>query len=153
MQSKRILCAVDFSEGSACAVAKASEFARRLDEPIELIHVYPLPMLPLFEGNALFENSELEASTMDLLSDGASEKLEQIRANLVAQGLRCTTRLLGGDAATQLIACSEQPETEMLVLGSHGRMGLRRLAMGSVAARVLRRATAPVLTVHAAPAS
>ena len=142
MPKKRVLCAVDFSQGSDRAVAKACEIARRFDEELELIHVYPLPPLPIPEDKGL------SRKTIGLVSDGAPEKLEQLKADLSAQGVRCKASLIGGDPAQVLIECAELPDVEMLVMGCHGRTGVRRLVMGSVAEHVVRRAIAPVLTVR-----
>jgi nucleotide-binding universal stress UspA family protein len=58
-------------------------------------------------------------------------------------------RLVQGDAATQILRMADQTQCDVIVLGTHGRTGLGRLAMGSVAEQVLRRAPCPVVTVKA----
>ena len=56
-------------------------------------------------------------------------------------------RLITGDPATALVRLDDDEDAELIVMGSHGRTGLTRLLMGSVAEAVVRRASCPVLTV------
>jgi nucleotide-binding universal stress UspA family protein len=58
-------------------------------------------------------------------------------------------RLLLGDPASEIVRLAEEEHAEMIVMGTHGRTGLRRLLMGSVAEAVVRRATCPVLCLKA----
>jgi nucleotide-binding universal stress UspA family protein len=57
------------------------------------------------------------------------------------------TRLLEGEPATGIVACAQQESVDIIVIGSHGRTGLSRVLMGSVAEQVVRKASCPVLTV------
>lgn len=76
---------------------------------------------------------------------------DEMAAMLTAAGLAATAELRQGDAASEIIAAAAADGADLIVLGSHGRTGLARLTMGSVAAKVLRHAPSSVLIVREAP--
>lgn len=65
------------------------------------------------------------------------------------RGVRATSVLGEGLAADQIVRLAKAKEAAMIVMGTHGRTGLSRLVMGSVAMRVIASAPCPVLTVRA----
>jgi nucleotide-binding universal stress UspA family protein len=60
--------------------------------------------------------------------------------------VQCERRLLMGDPATEIVALAEEENVDLIVMGTHGRTGIKRLLMGSVAEAVVRRASCPVFT-------
>lgn len=136
----KIICPLDFSEGSDGALARASEFARALGAELELLHVYQLSAFSIPEAGATLEYIEV-------LKAQGQEALEAHRAALQERGLRVTTRLCEGDPEHEIVKLAQETPGSMLVLGSHGRTGFKRLVLGSVAEHVVRAATVPVLTV------
>lgn len=142
--SKRtLLCPLDFSDGSQPAVAKAAELASLLDADIELFHAFEVPMLTLPDGGWMVGAEVIETLTqrcLKLLDDKASE--------LKAQGLRVTTRLEQGPAADGVLERAKTLKPAMVVMGTHGYKGLKHALLGSVAERVVRGSTVPVLTVR-----
>jgi nucleotide-binding universal stress UspA family protein len=84
------------------------------------------------------------------------EVRQQVRASLATMladalartGAAGETRVMEGEAANAIVACAEELGAELVVVGTHGRTGLRRLALGSVAERVVRNASCSVLTVR-----
>jgi nucleotide-binding universal stress UspA family protein len=81
------------------------------------------------------------------LRDGTRSTLEGAMARVGAVG---EARVLEGSAASAIVACAEELRPQLLVIGSHGRTGLARLALGSVAENVVRNASCSVLTVRLA---
>ena len=126
-----ILHPTDFSECSGHALQLACSLARDHGARLIVLHVMPVPLV---QEKRLYR----EEMTSELNRLGASD----------AQ-VRVEHRLEEGDAATQILRIAQETGCDLIVLGTHGRTGLGRLLMGSVAEQVLRTATCPVLTVRA----
>ena len=126
-----ILHPTDFSEHSGYAFQLACSLARDRGARVIVLHVMPVPLV---QEKRLYR----EEMTGELNRLGAPE----------AQ-VRVEHRLEEGDAATQILRVAQEMGCDLIVLGTHGRTGLGRLLMGSVAEQVLRRASCPVLTVRA----
>lgn len=139
----QILCAVDFSEGSNRAVEYARWLAQAAKAPIELLHVYQIQMLVLPEG-VVTSNADAVAD----LTTRAQEALEAYKTQLLRDDVRVTTRLCEGNPVQTILEEAERCGASILVLGTHGRGGFKRLVLGSVAEQVVRQATMPVLTVR-----
>ena len=79
------------------------------------------------------------------------EKLEELLrlAQASAPGLQANYRVEKGDAAPRIVGVAEETRCDLIVMGTHGRTGLGRVLMGSVAEQVLRTAPCPVVTVKA----
>ena len=75
-------------------------------------------------------------------------QLDKYREQQAARGVQAGTCLVEGQPALAIVEHAEKRKAMMLVLGTHGRSGFRHLLIGSVAERVVRMATVPVLTVH-----
>lgn len=140
---KKILCPVDFSEGSASAVEKAKELSRALGTEVELLHAYQLPVMALPDGAVTVTPTYVA----DLL-DRAQKALNKYRDELSVAGVHANTKLLEGNPAQVITERAKELETPMIVMGTHGRSGFKRFLLGSVTERVVRMATSPVLTVH-----
>lgn len=138
----RICCALDFSETSRLAMAKAAEMARHCGAQLTLIHVHEPPRGSpdlLVPARALEE-----LAAVDLARDLAVWKEEA--EHLATTGVR--TALLTGEPATEILRYARDHAADLLVLGTHGRTGLKRLVLGSVAERVMRQAPCPVMVVR-----
>ena len=68
------------------------------------------------------------------------------------RGVSAQTVVLDGDAASQIIAYSEQEASDLVAMATHGRSGIERFVMGSIAEKVVRHTTKPVLLIRAIPA-
>lgn len=135
-----IAVAVDFEAASEKALALGQELATKLGCELALLHVYQLPIYtyPGLEPGVLpAYQSEVTAAAKRAL-DGLAAKHGVTRAFLRE-----------GDPATEVLAAVEELRPKMLVLGTHGRRGLSHLLLGSVAEKIVRRATVPVVTVRA----
>jgi nucleotide-binding universal stress UspA family protein len=131
-----ILHPTDFSEPSANAFGFACTLARALNARLLVLHVYPPPIC----------HGEVVARRQP---NGFHELLwKELRAVLSPEPQVCVEHMLEeGDAASEILRVARKVPCDLIVMGTHGRTGLGRLLMGSVAERVLRRAPCPVLAV------
>lgn len=143
--SSRVLCAVDFSESARNAMHVAAHLARDRDATLELVHVQERPLWtnepPVhFPGDV--RQSALEAGARDL-------EIWRREAEKCVQGLNVVTRTTGGSPWDQIVAIANaDPTIEVIVVGTHGRSGVARALIGSVAERVARHAPCSVLVVR-----
>lgn len=145
---KRILVATDFSDSADAALRAASALARRTGATLELLHVIEEPMQSVtgYEplDALLLRPPDYEQARADALARLASlaETVAPIAVNL---------HLLAGNPSAEILALREKLAVDWLALGAAGMRGLRRLILGSVADRVLRRPGCPLLLVNDAP--
>lgn len=139
----RIICPVDFSEGSDSALAYAAGLARKLGVELEVVHVYQVPTLAMPDGAVLASPTYLAN-----LTSRAQQELDASRARVADDRLQVTTTLLQGDPADAIVEHADRKGASLIVMGTHGRTGLVRMLLGSVAERVVRTARVPVLTVR-----
>ncbi|HEY2152525.1 MAG TPA: universal stress protein [Vicinamibacterales bacterium] len=143
---KTVLVPTDFEDCSRAALDYARTLAAACDSTIHLLHVVtePLrePWIPYLPGGAF----------LDLLESMQRDALRRLRliAPLAADAARPMVLVtVWGDPAEEIVKYAHAHQADLIVCGTHGRRGLERLAMGSVAERLVRVAPCPVLTVHA----
>jgi universal stress protein A len=142
---RRIIHATDFSRASTRALETAVEFARRHRAELFLVHVlvphisYPVDS----EADPAFY-VDLERSTRR----EAQSALEKLTDKLKRAKVKVTGLLLKGTAHDQIVRAAKNRRADLIVIGTHGRTGLSKLFMGSVAGRVISEASCPVLTVR-----
>jgi nucleotide-binding universal stress UspA family protein len=142
---KNILVPVDFSPHSAAAVDFAVDLAGRYDAAIELLFVYEPIHYSLPEGYALMSPVEL-----DRLLARFQKELDAERQRAVTAGAKeVSTKLSEGLVRYEIQRIATEGKHDMIVMGTHGRKGLKHLFLGSVAEAVIRSAPCPVLTTHA----
>lgn len=132
----QVLAAVDFSDQSLRAMAIAADLRDGLEGDLFLVHVEAAPHVEEAAGLATVSAGELERSRSQL--EQAAETVE-IEAELLVRR--------GAPAAT-ILRVVDEVDADLLVLGSHGRTGVQRLVLGSVAERVIARSPIPVLVVR-----
>jgi nucleotide-binding universal stress UspA family protein len=137
MKADKILVPVDFSECSDAALDWATVLARDTGATLLIVHV---ETVPLTTGGGEYIYAIPEPPTQELL-----ERLNKIVPK--DPSVSVVHRLLAGDPADAVLRTAESEGVDMIVMGTHGRRGITRLLMGSVAEAVVRRATCPVLTV------
>lgn len=140
---KKILVPTDFSELSLAAVSRAAEFAKQLGAELHLLHVCPLLMYAL-APDMVPDDPEFERK----LKAQLAEKLEKTAEGLRADGLSVHTLLVTGNPSHEIADVAAQHGFDMIVIGTHGRTGLARFALGSVAERTVRFSRVPVLTIR-----
>ena len=140
----KILAAVDFSSGSKAAVEYALALAEALRSTVTLFHVYEMPALM----NSIVPGAD---NALDTEKDRAFAQnwLENLRAETQKHSaVEISIGIEHGSPAQGIISFSDHGGFDMIVMGTHGRTGLRHVVMGSVAEAVVRRAPCPVLTIH-----
>jgi nucleotide-binding universal stress UspA family protein len=144
MRIRTILVPIDFSPHAQEAMAWAVDLARRYDATLVLAHVVqPVPWLAAPDGMA-FTPADIVASTRRELLDA----LEQTRRSVVAAGVRAEAELLDGSPAHEIAVLARRIDASLIVMGTHGRTGLQHALLGSVAEKVVRHSSCPVLTVR-----
>jgi len=139
---RHILVATDFSRDGDRAVAVAGELATSLRAKLTILHVVQLPSYAFLGGGVYVPSPELSADIMSEARGWLAAAKERI------SGIEVVTLCCEGDPAAVILRWANENEPDLIVLGSHGRHGLRRLLLGSVAAEVLRGARCPVTTVR-----
>ncbi len=132
-----ILCPIDFSDASRKAVRYAHEFAVTMRAQIFLLNVVDIPI------ESILNNVQLDED----LEKSAQENLDVVKNELLSEGLRVESAVKIGDPAEVIIDHTAKLDVNLIIMGSHGKKGLSRLIMGSVAETVLRNADCPVLIV------
>ncbi len=134
---KTILHPTDFSEQSQSAFELARSIARDHGARLILLHV-SLPVMKSGEVYALITHPEE-------IREELTNRLNAMRPT--TDGIAVDIALKEGDAATEILSASKDMGCDLIVMGTHGRTGLSHLLMGSVAEKVVRNASCPVLTV------
>ena len=145
---RRILVPVDFTEAAPVLVRYAMEIVRGRGAVLRLLHVIEAPVAyscPMPDALATL------SPDVDIL--GAAEK----RLAAIVKGIRgprVERRVVLGRPATEILREAGAWEADIVVIATHGRTGLRRALLGSVAEEVVRKSSCPVLTVrHASVAT
>jgi len=152
MTLKRILVPVDFSECSRVALRRADELAKAFDAKIDVVHVWQAPAF--VSPEAMVGVTPHGQTLAQLAEQQAQKSLASFVAHAKNSGVRIdSARTLNGDPAPTIVGEAEQGNYDLIAMGTHGRTGLNHLLVGSVAEKVVRRASRPVMTVREAPAA
>ncbi|HEY1375200.1 MAG TPA: universal stress protein [Gemmataceae bacterium] len=138
LRVRSILHPTDFSDNSAAALELAGAVARDYGARLVIVHVKPPPVVA--------------SGVMTPEPPDPPEHAAELRRRLdtcgpATPGVPVEHVMLAGDAAAEIVRLATDEGFDLIVLGTHGRTGLGRLVMGSVAEKVLRWAPCPVLTV------
>jgi universal stress protein A len=142
---KRVLCPTDFSAPSCEGVSAASEMAGMFSASLVLVHVVqPLPAAAAVASDYPIDVEALETA----LVEHAGKRLHEFARLHVGKGIPTTVRAVRGSVAAQILDVASDEAADLIVISTHGETGLRHVLLGSVAEKVVRMATCPVLTVH-----
>jgi nucleotide-binding universal stress UspA family protein len=141
---RRILYASDFSSASRRAFDTALGIAKSLNATLTIVSVLaPVLTVP---------DQYLDALTLDQLDRQArrwsSRQLEKLVERARKAGIKASALLRYGDPADQIVRACRTTKSDLIVVGTHGRRGLTKFFLGSVAERVVSRASCPVVTVR-----
>jgi nucleotide-binding universal stress UspA family protein len=139
---KHILVPTDFDKASAAALELAVSMAKTFDAKLTLLHVWELPIYPYMD---FMLNSAMISEVEDAAVKGLDQALRALQLKLPT----AQSKLKTGLPWEGVLAAITELDADLVIMGTHGRHGLSRLTLGSVAERVVRLATVPVLTVHA----
>lgn len=143
MLPKVILAPTDLSENAEEAVDYACELARTLGAKVHLLHVIAVPVLGVPELGMALTSTMIDTMTQD--NQNALDELAARKASLADIA---PTILRTGDARDVINQTAKEIGADLIVLGTHGRRGVTRVLLGSVAETVVRSAPCPVLTVR-----
>jgi nucleotide-binding universal stress UspA family protein len=142
----RILVPVDGSAASARGLDEAIELARHLKARMRLVHVVEPWVMVSPETTA----ATLHQVAENIRSVGAS-LLKECENKVTNAGIEVDAELIetfGGSAGECIVRKAKEVDADLIVCGTHGRRGIRRVLMGSDAEYIVRRAPAPVLLVR-----
>ena len=140
----KVLVPVDFSDGSRVAIDYAVALAKVFRSEVTLFHVQELPG----SMNAIVPGAD---NAIDAANEHgyAMHRLEALRVALRRDfDVEMPVVVLSGSPEREIVAYAVGGRFDMIVMGTHGRTGVKRVLMGSVAEAVVRRALCPVLTIH-----
>lgn len=136
MKPKTILFPTDFSHASDEVLPHATALARDSGATLIILHVEEPPVA--------YGGGELYYGIAEPNTDALKKMLENIKP--ADPKVPCVHRMVTGDPATEIVRVATDEHADLIVMSTHGRSGLTRVLMGSVAELVVRRAPCPVLT-------
>jgi nucleotide-binding universal stress UspA family protein len=138
----KILCPVDFDAPSMAALDFAREMAEQNGATLWALHVAPLPM------NAT-EISPIPLEPYPVWEQVARTRLEKVASeHLEGRGVSYKIETRSGEAAIGILSQADELNADLIVMATHGRKGMSHFFIGSVAERVIRQSTRPVLVIR-----
>lgn len=142
---KKILCAVDLSEHSKMVAEYAIAVAKAFDAEITVL--YTAPSLSQYVGFHV-PPSSIENFVGEIVS-GAEQSMEEFIAEAFTDpAVKVEGKILSGYAAQEIIGYANTNGMDVIIMGTHGRTGIDRMLFGSVAEKVVKTATVPVMTIR-----
>lgn len=141
---QNIVVATDGSPSSQAAAKTAAELAAQLGARVTLIYVFEPIKYALPEGYVPYTSDQLTDMT-----EHFEQMLRSAKEEVMAAGAPAVeTRLLQGVASDEICEFAKREAADLIVVGTHGRGLIERVLLGSVAEKVVRAASVPVLTVR-----
>jgi nucleotide-binding universal stress UspA family protein len=144
---KLILAPVDFSDPSRAALDTAADMASQFGA--ELLVAYVVPAIPdLPAGVSILKEGQYDEKLTDL----SAQRLSELASALATgrKDLKVRTEVgVANDVGMELIRMAESNQVDLIIIATHGMTGWRRLAFGSVAEKVVKEASCPVLVLRA----
>jgi nucleotide-binding universal stress UspA family protein len=141
----KILCPTDFSEKSYRALEKAAAFADHFAAELIVAHIVaPVPTVSVPTHPAAFDVTEYQKH----LYKESEKTLRELVKKRVPDNLEVKAHILEGNPADQINRIAEEESVDLIILSTHGHSAIGQLIFGSVADRVVRHASKPVLTIR-----
>jgi nucleotide-binding universal stress UspA family protein len=144
MMFKTILVAADQSEAAKAAYDFAVRLALEDRASVLLVNVVDASKLVAVAGY----ETPYPVDAVEMIRESAQQLLDELKANCEAKGLTVATVVGEGDAVEEIVRLANENGAGLICIGTHGRKGLARLFIGSVAEGVLRNAEVPVLVIR-----
>jgi len=141
---KRILVAVDFSPASVAAAEQALALAAAFDSHLLLLHVLHEPA----DAPGFYSSKKAGKKVLRNMEEAAAAMMAEFVEKHLKKWEKHEARILPGLPAEEIVRMAEAEKADLVVMGTRGTSGLKRLMLGSVADKVIRSCTCPVLTVH-----
>lgn len=145
MNMKRILCALDLSDHSKTVADYAKSFAKMTGASVTAI--YAAPTLTQYTGFHVPPNT-IDSFVGEIVSGAERSMVEFVTENF--EGVDAKGIVVVGYAAEEILATAEREQSDLIIMGTHGRKGIDRILFGSVAEKVVKNSTCPVLTIRPA---
>lgn len=142
---RRILAPTDFSDRTSKAVRYAAELADKFGAELILLHVVPDAVLALPDA---VMPAPLPAADLNSLTAGGKSGLKNVVAALGLERLNPRLEVRIGSPEQEITAAATDLGVDLVCVSTHGRDGLSRVLLGSIAEQVVRHAPCPVLTVR-----
>lgn len=136
----KILLPTDGSEGMEIVIDHALQVARRDDATIHALYVVDTATMGRLPMDTSWE------AVSGLLQEEGQRALDAVRE--AAEGIAVDGKITEGAPSSEIVDYADAEDVDLIIMGTHGRGGLGRLLLGSVAERVVRTATVPVLTIR-----
>ena len=143
MLPKNILVPTDLSEGAEEALDYACELARKLDATIHLVNVIGIPAIGVPELGVA-----ITATLIDQMIADNQKAIDELAARKCSSARMGQVLLKTGDARDLINQTAIEVGADLIIIGTHGRRGVKRALLGSIAETVVRSAPCPVLTVR-----
>ena len=145
--SRRVLHPTDFSKASSPAFARALTEAKQQRSELLLAHVLA-PVIPAAGAGEGYISPSVYEQMSESARAWAQKQMDRLLAKAKAARVKARGLLLEGPAHEQIVRTAKRQGVGLIVMGTHGRTGVARFFLGSVAARVAATAPCPVLTVR-----
>jgi nucleotide-binding universal stress UspA family protein len=140
---RRILVPIDFKEQSMRALTYAVDLARQLGAEVIVTHVYQIPTYSFLDGSII-----TPPQLASQLADAAQKNLDQAVRDHKSGHQHISGLLRNGNAWEEICLLGKEQGIDLIVMGTHGRRGIARAILGSVAENVVRTSDVPVLIAH-----
>lgn len=148
---KRVLVPVDYSEPSKEVLLYAAAIAQRLAGELTVLHVWEcMPHAPP-DLKVKTRGGKTRRLASVIRENARNDMKDFVAGAALPADLPCHTRVESGDAAKCILELAGSGKYDLLVMGTHGRGGVKHLVLGSVAAKVVRASPVPVITLRTAP--
>jgi len=142
MEIKNILVPIDFSACSHDAFETALKWGKRFTAAVHVLHAYHIPPVVLPDGG--FALSQELSSKIEAASQTA---MRSYLAQVANAGVTLKPHVHQAEPAASILTVASEVDADLIVMGTHGRSGMSRALLGSVAEKILRSSPVPVLIV------
>lgn len=146
LRMSTIVVATDFSTTAAHATDMAVDYAKKFGAKLVLVHAFELPL----QASGIAGGYVPPANLMEEIRQAARERVKEAADEISATGVDCEGVALDAPSAIGIVNEAVDREADLIVMGTRGLTGLKHVALGSVADKVVRTAPCPVLTVPSA---
>jgi nucleotide-binding universal stress UspA family protein len=143
MEIHRILVPTDFSGCADEALARATKVAKLVNAEIHVLHAYELPMPALTVDVPVC----LPPEVREQLRDAGKKAVDARIAKVAAEGVKVEGSVICESPTRAILDAAAKLHADLIVMGTHGRTGMKHVLVGSVAERTVRLAPCPVMTV------
>lgn len=140
---KKIICALDLADHSTLVASYASMLAKMSGASI--VAVYAAPTMTQYTGFHVPPNT-IDNFVGEIVNGAGKALKEFVSANF--DGIAVTSEVVVGYAAEEILAVAAREEADLIIMGTHGRTGIDRILFGSVAEKIVKNSTIPVMTIR-----